>query len=104
MRTESETRMGWPSIAIVWAIATMGAIAVVVLAYAGSQEWIGDAGRLGPYGALGMVLGASVVVTLAVQLATRRPVGFVMRTSASVAGAVVVVGLAAALVAPVALG
>jgi len=43
-----------------------------------------------------------VVATLAVQLATRRPEGFVGRVSSSIAGAVVMVALAAAVVAPVA--
>jgi hypothetical protein len=41
-----------------------------------------------------------VLLTLAVQLATRRPAGFVARTSSSIGGAALVVALAALVVAP----
>ena len=56
------------------------------------------------YGALGIVLAASVLGALIAQLASRRPGGFVTRTSASVAGAAVVVAIAAIAVAPAAFG
>ena len=101
MQTHSESR-GWPGIFLVWAIALAGAIVVVALAYGGTDSWFGDASWLGVYGALGVVLAASVLGALVTQLASRRPVGFVVRASASIGGAVIVVALAAAAVAPVA--
>ena len=104
MRAGSETRGGWPGIVLVWVIAIVGGVVVVSSAYTGTGEWIGDGSPLAVYGALGIVLAASVLGALIAQLASRRPGGFVTRASASVAGAAVVVAVAAALVAPVALG
>ena len=104
MEAGSTTARGWPGIVLVWAIAIVGAVIVVAHAYSGTVEWFGDAGRLGVYGALSIVLAASVVGALAVQLASRRPAGFVDRAAASVAGAAVVIALAAAVVAPVVAG
>jgi hypothetical protein len=95
------TRSGWPGILLIWAISIAGAIIVVALAYGGTTDWFGDTTRLGVYGALGVVFAASVVGALAMQLASRRPQGFVGRTSASVAGATVILALAAVAVAPV---
>lgn len=102
MQAGSETRGGWPGIVLIWAIALAGAITVVALAYGGTADWFGDTSRLGVFGALGVVFAACVVGSLAAQLATRRPSGFVTRTSASIAGAAVVLALAAIAVAPVA--
>ncbi|KRE21206.1 hypothetical protein [Agromyces sp. Soil535] len=104
MKAGSETRGGWPGIVLVWAIALAGAIVVVWLAYTGTEDWFGDTTMLGVYGALGIVFAASVLGALIAQLASRRPGGFVTRASASVAGAAVVVALAALAVAPVAIG
>ena len=104
MQAGSETRGGWPGIATVWALALAGSITVVALAYAGVRDWMGDTSSLGVYGALGMVLAESVLGSLAVQLASRRPGGFVTRASVSMTGAAVVVALAAVAVTPVALG
>jgi len=104
MQAGSETRGGWPGIVLVWAIAAVGAIVVVSLAYAGTADWFGDTSSLGVYGALGIVFGASVIGALVVQLASRRPGGYVTRASASVAGAAVIVAVAALAVAPSALG
>lgn len=98
------TRSGWPGILLIWAISIAGAIIVVWLAYSGTTDWFGDTTRLGVYGALGVVFAASVIGALATQLASRRPQGFVGRTSASVGGAAVVVALAAVAVAPVVSG
>jgi hypothetical protein len=98
------TRSGWPGILLIWAISIAGGISVVVLAYTGTTDWFGDTTGLGVYGALGVVFAASVVGALAVQLALRRPEGFVGRTSASVGGATVIVALAAVAVAPVVSG
>jgi len=104
MQAGSETRGGWPGIVLVWALAAVGAIIVVVLAYAGTTDWFHDPSSLGVYGALGIVFGASVLAALIVQLATRRPPGYVTRASASVAGAAAIIALAAIAVAPSALG
>jgi len=93
---------GWLSVVSVWAIALAGVGVVVGLAYAGGVDSFGGLGSLGVFAALGVVLAVVVVATLAVQLAARRPEGFVGRVSSSIAGAVVMVALAAALVAPVA--
>lgn len=104
MQAGSETRGGWPGIVLVWAIAIIGSVIVVSLAYGGTTDWFHDASALGVYGALGMVLAASVLGALIAQLASRRPGGFVTRTSASMAGAAVVVAIAAIAVAPAAFG
>jgi len=102
MRAGAVTRGGWPGILLIWAISVAGAIVVIALAYAGTTDWFGDTTRLGPFGALGVVFAASVLGALAVQLASRRPDGFVTRASASVGGAAVIVALAVLAVAPVA--
>jgi hypothetical protein len=94
---------GWLSVVSVWAIALAGVGVVVGLAFAGGAASFAGLGTLGIFAALGVVLAVVVITTLAVQLATRRPEGFVGRVSASIAGAVVLVALAAAVVAPAAL-
>ena len=94
---------GWLSVVSVWAVALVGVGVVVGLAFAGGADAFDGLGTLGIFAALGVVLAVVVITTLAVQLATRRPEGFVGRVSASIAGAVVMVALAAAVVAPVAL-
>ena len=104
MQAGSETRGGWPGIVLVWVIAVVGSIAVVSLAYSGSSDWFDDPASLGVYGALGIVFAASVLGALIVQLASRRPGGYVTRASASVAGAAVIIAAAALAVAPSALG
>jgi 1,4-dihydroxy-2-naphthoate octaprenyltransferase len=93
---------GWLSVVSVWVIALAGVGVVVGLAYTGGVDWFGALGPLAVFAALGVVLAVVVIATLAVQLATRRPEGFVGRVSASIAGAVVLVALASAVVAPVA--
>lgn len=103
MAEKTATGGGWPGIVLVWAIALAGVGVVVSLAFARGVSWLGDLGVLGIYAALGVVLAAVVIATLAVQLATRRPEGFVGRVAASIAGAVVVVAIGAAVVAPVVL-
>lgn len=104
MLASAETRRGWPGVVLIWVISLAGAISVVALAYGGATDWFGDTTRLGVFGALGVVFAASVIGALAVQLASRRPDGFVARTSASIGGAAVVVALAVLAVAPVAIG
>ena len=89
---------------LVWAIAIVGSVIVLSLAYTGTTDWFHDDSALGVYGALGTVLAASVLGALIAQLASRRPGGFVTRTSASVAGAAAVVAIAALAVAPAAFG
>ncbi|MFF2271346.1 hypothetical protein ACFVTX_03695 [Agromyces sp. NPDC058136] len=100
MVEQSETRFGWGSVVLIWAIAVVGSVIVGGLAVGGLEVWFRDASWLGVYGALGVVLAVAVLGTLVVQLATRRPEGFVGRVSASIAGAVVIVSLAALLLAP----
>jgi len=100
MRAETESNAGWLSIGVVWAIALVGSVIVISLAYGGTGAWFGEAESLGVYDALGVVLATSVIGALVAQLATRRPPGYVVRASASVGGAVVLVGLAAIVVAP----
>lgn len=102
MNADANTGSGWRGIAIVWAIALLGAALVVTLAYSGAETWFGDSSRLGVFDALGVVLAASVIGALVVQFATRRPEGFVLRASWSVAGAAALVALAALAVAPIA--
>lgn len=102
MDADANTGSGWRGIAIVWAIALLGAALVVTLAYSGTETWFGDTSRLGVFDALGVVLAASVIGALAVQFATRRPEGFVLRASWSIVGAVAFVGIAALAVAPLA--
>ena len=102
MQAGSETRGGWPGIVLIWAISVIGAVIVVALAYSGTSDWFGDTTTLGVYGALGVVFATCVLGALAVQLASRRPDGFVARASSSIGGAAVVVALAAVAVAPVA--
>lgn len=102
MNGDENTSSGWRGIALVWAVALVGAALVVTLAYSGIDTWFGDASRLGVFDALGVVLAASVVGALVAQFATRRPEGFVLRASWSIAGAVALVGIAALMVAPVA--
>ncbi|MFD5866341.1 hypothetical protein ACFWGP_15385 [Agromyces sp. NPDC127015] len=104
MTDETETRTGWPGIVLIWAVAVVGSAIVAGLAFGGLDDWFEDDSWLGVFGALGVVLAVSVLGTLAVQLASRRPAGFVGRVSASIAGAFVVVAVAAAIVAPVAAG
>jgi hypothetical protein len=96
----ARARGGWPGILLIWVIAIAGSIVVVVMAYSGTTDWFADSTRLGAFGALGVVFAAGVLLTLAVQLATRRPAGFVARTSSSIGGAALVVALAALVVAP----
>lgn len=99
-----ETAGGRIGIAVVWTIALAGVLLVVGLAYSGHRVWFGDDGPLAVYRALGVVFATSVLGALLVQLATRRPAGYVERASASVGGAAVLVGLAAAVVAPLVVG
>lgn len=103
MAEQSATGSGWPGIVSIWAVALVGVALVAGLAYSGEVAWFGERGPLGVYAALGVVLAATVIGTLAVQLASRRPEGFVDRVSLSMAGAVVVVAVGAAIVAPVAM-
>lgn len=90
------------TVVAVWVLAVIGAIIVVVLAYTGTTVWFQDSSWLGVYIALGVVLAASVLLSLLLQIATRQPKGYVERTSASIAGAATVVLLAAIAVAPIA--
>ena len=100
MQTQNDTRGGLIAVAAVWALAVVGAVVVVGLAFSGTSEWFGQPGRLGVYDALGVVFAASILAALLAQLMTRRPSGFVVRASASVGGSALVLAVAAAIVAP----
>ncbi|HXR45067.1 MAG TPA: hypothetical protein VN759_09690 [Pseudolysinimonas sp.] len=79
------------SVVPVWVLALAGAVIVGVLA-APSLTW------------LPIVLAVCVLVTFAVQLAVARKEGLVTRMIASIGGAVVIVGLATAILAVARLG
>ncbi|MGI9822505.1 hypothetical protein [Agromyces sp. Marseille-Q5079] len=100
MQTQNDTRGPAIAVAAVWALAVVGAVIVLALAFGGTEQWFGESGPLGVYDALGVVFAASVLGALLAQLMTRRPQGFVVRASASIGGAAVVLGVAAAIVAP----
>lgn len=89
------TAWGRWAIPVVWAIAAVGSALVVAGAYSGRREWFGDSSPTAVYTALGLVLAASVIASMALQLASREPHGFVGRLSASIAGAVVAVAVGA---------
>ncbi|WP_430647690.1 hypothetical protein [Agromyces sp. GXS1127] len=89
------------AVPIVWAISLIGTAAVVVLAWAGTTDWFHDTGPYAALGVLGMVFAASVISALLLQLASRRPHGYVGRVSASIAGAVVPVAVGALALLPV---
>jgi hypothetical protein len=72
-----------PSIVPVWVIAVIGAVLVGVLAHPS-----------GVYGWLGIVLVVSVILTFVIQLALPTKQGLVMRTAASIGGAVIVLAVA----------
>jgi hypothetical protein len=104
MQADAEDRatgFGRWAIPAVWLIAAAGSVLVVAFAYAGRRDWFGDSGQYAALAALGMVFGASVLAALALQLASRRPHGFVGRVSASVSGAAIVVAIGALALLPV---
>lgn len=104
MQADADTRatgFGRWAIPVAWLVAAVGTVTVVVAAYAGREEWFGDSGPYAALGALAMAFAASVIAALALQLASRRPHGFVGRVSASVTGAAVVVALGALALLPV---
>ncbi|HEU4465506.1 MAG TPA: hypothetical protein VFR98_03180 [Agromyces sp.] len=104
MQADAEDRatgFGRWAIPAVWLIAAAGSVLVVAFTYAGRRDWFGDSGRYAALAALGMVFGASVLAALALQLASRRPHGFVGRVSASISGAAIVVAVGALALLPV---
>jgi hypothetical protein len=79
------------SIVPVWVLALVGAVLIAVITPGAEYlTW------------LPIALAASVIIAFAVQLAIRRKDGFVLRIMASVTGAVVVLGLATAILLPIA--
>ncbi|BDZ55678.1 hypothetical protein [Agromyces marinus] len=86
---------------ITWALALLGTALVVGLAWDGRHVWFGDAGPYAALAMLGIVLAASVIAGLLLQLASRQPRGYVGRVSASIAGAVVVVAVGTLALLPV---
>jgi hypothetical protein len=100
MQSQNDTRGTTAAVVTVWALSIVGAAIVLSLAFAGTDDWFGESGPLGVYDALGVVFAASVLAALLAQLMTRRPQGFVVRASASIGGAALVLAVAAAVVAP----
>jgi len=81
--------MAWSlrSVIPVWLVALAGAVAVGVFAASASLTW------------LPIVLAASVLVTMAIQLALQRKEGLVTRMMASLGGALVICALASGILA-----
>ncbi|MWB97708.1 hypothetical protein [Agromyces seonyuensis] len=92
-------RRRWGSILLVWAVALAGAVSVVAFELGGAHVQFGTH-SLGGYDALVAVLAICVLVGLIVELATRRPAGFVFRLTTSLAGVVAVLLLAAIVLLP----
>ncbi|WP_353826851.1 hypothetical protein [Agromyces sp. SYSU T0242] len=86
---------------ITWAIALVGTGIVVGFAWGGQHRWFQDAGPYAALAVLGIVLAFSIIAALLLQLASRRPHGYLGRASASIAGAVIVVAVGALLLVPV---
>lgn len=82
----------WASVISVWAV-TLVATVVVGVAAAPAQYFTW----------LPLVLAASLLLTFAIQLALQSKVGLVLRVSASLAGAVLILAIATAILAPIAL-
>lgn len=76
-------RRAWQSIAPVWVLALVGAVLVAVIAEPAHS-----------LGGVSLTLAVCTIVTLAVQLGTRRKEGFVSRVTASLVGCVVILAFA----------
>ena len=81
--------MAWSlrSVIPVWVVALLGVVAVGVFAASRSLTWIP------------IVLAASVLVTMAIQLALQRKEGLVTRMMASLGGALVICAVATGILA-----
>lgn len=79
------------SVVPVWLVAVLGAVAVAVLAEPENYLVF-----------LPVVLGVTTLLTFAIQLGIRRKEGYVNRVTASATGAVVILALATAILAPIA--
>lgn len=81
--------MAWSlrSVIPVWVLALLGAVAVGVFAASRSLTWIP------------IVLAASVLLTMAIQLALQRKEGLVTRMMASLGGALVICAVATGILA-----
>jgi hypothetical protein len=89
------------AVPVVWLISAAGTVTVVGLAWAGTRNWFGETGPYAAVGVLGIVFATSVIAALLLQLASRKPHGYVGRVSASIAGAVVPVAAGALALLPV---
>ena len=78
------------SIVPVWILSIVAAVLVGLLVTTDASTW------------LAIALAASVIIAFAIQLAIQKKDGFVLRVMASVTGAVVVLGVATAIVLPIA--
>ena len=78
------------SIVPVWLLSVVAAVVVGIVASADAATWFAIA------------LAASVIIAFAIQLGIQKKEGFVLRVMASVTGAVIVLGVATAIVLPIA--
>lgn len=76
-------RRAWQSIVPSWVLALVGAVLVGAIAEPAHS-----------LGGVSLVMAVCTIVTLALQLATRRKEGFVSRVTASLVGCVVILALA----------
>jgi hypothetical protein len=79
------------SVVPVWLVAVIGAVAVAVLT--DPEHYLVF---------LPVVLGVTTLMTFGIQLSIRRKEGYVNRVTASVTGAVVILGIATLILAPIA--
>ena len=78
------------SIVPVWVLSLVAAVLVAVLVTTDASTW------------LAIALAASVIIAFAIQLGIQKKEGFVLRIMASVTGAVIVLGVATAVLLPIA--
>ncbi|KFF60056.1 hypothetical protein JF66_06995 [Cryobacterium sp. MLB-32] len=83
----------WNSIVAVWVLAVVGAVLTGALASPGHV-----------LSGFGLTLAGSILIALCLQLATGRKEGYVLRVTASIVGAVIVLGAASIVFAVLQLG
>jgi hypothetical protein len=82
----------WKSIVVVWLLALVCAVLVGLLA---GQEWLTW---------IGLSLAGCTIVTMCVQIGTRRKEGYVSRMTASIVGSTVILAAATGILALIGLG
>ena len=82
----------WKSIVVVWLLALVCAVLVGLLSGEATLTWIG------------LSLAGCTIVTMCVQIGTRRKEGYVSRMTASIVGATVILAAATGILALIGLG